>query len=85
MHSMVILPPMEMAVLKALADACNYSLGAHVPLEAISCKFPRHLRGDIKKNLRKLRSKGYCFEHPTGRTVTWQLTFEGLSMCRAIT
>ena len=33
---MTILPPMEQAAIKALADACNYSLHAHVPTEAVT-------------------------------------------------
>ena len=84
-RSMVTLPQMELAVLKALADACDYSLGAHVPIEAISRKFPKNLRGDVKKNLRKLRAKGYCVEHPTRRNVTWQLTYSGLTICKTVT
>lgn len=73
----------EQAALKALADACNYSLGAHVPLEAITGRVPKHLRGDIKKGLRKLRAKQLCQEHPTGRNVTWQLTRAGLDEVRS--
>lgn len=79
---MTTLPPIEHATLKALADACNWSLGAHVPLEAVTRKFPKHLRGDVRKTLRKLRAKGYCVEHPTGRNTTWQLTFMGLTTAK---
>jgi len=76
---MTILSPVEQATLKALAAACNYSLSAHVPREAITCKFPTHLRGDVKKCLKKLKSKGFCREHPTGRNTTWELTINGLT------
>jgi hypothetical protein len=78
MQSMTILSPMEQATLKALADACCWSLSAHVPREAVTGKFAKHLRGDVKKCLKKLRAKRLCFEHPTGRNTTWQLTIIGL-------
>jgi len=76
------LPVIERATLQALAHACNYSLTAHVPIEAVTRNFARHLRGDAKKALKKLRSKGYCIEHPTGRNRTWQLSSEGLRMAK---
>ena len=79
---MSALPDIEQATLQALADACNYSLSAHVPVEAVTRRFRTHLRGDAKKALKKLRSKGYCFEHPTGRKRTWQLTPKGLAVAR---
>jgi hypothetical protein len=66
------------ATLKALADACNFSLAAHVPEQAVTRRFPRNLRGDVKKSLDKLRSKGYCTKHPTGKNMTWQLSRKGL-------
>lgn len=80
--SMTTLSPVEQATLQALADACNCSLGAHVPAEAVARRFQKHLRGDIKKTLKKLRAKGYCLEHPTGSNTTYQLTPNGLSIAR---
>jgi len=77
--SMTILTAMEHATLKALAEACNYSLSAHVPREAVTSKFPKHLRGDVKKCLKKLKSKGFCSAHPTGRNTTYELTINGLN------
>lgn len=76
--SMTILTAMELATLKALADACNYSLSAHVPKEAVTSKFRTHLRGDVKKCLKKLRTKGFCRAHPTGGSTTYELTINGL-------
>jgi len=76
--SMTILTAIELATLKALAEACNFSLSAHVPKEAVTCKFPTHLRGDVKKCLKKLKSKGFCVAHPTGRNTTYNLTISGL-------
>jgi hypothetical protein len=75
-----ILPPMEQATLKALADACNYSLRAHVPTEAVTCRVAKNLRGEAKHALKELRKKGLCLKHPTGGSTTWQLTPEGLTI-----
>jgi len=80
---MVTLPPMEQAILKALADACGWSLGAHVPVEAVAKRLHQNLRGEVKKTLRKLRAKGYCMEHPARRQTTWQLTSYGLEAARS--
>jgi hypothetical protein len=80
---MTILPLEEQAALKALADACFYSLSAHVPQEAVTSRVPKYLRGDIKKALKKLRAKGFCHEHPTRGSTTWQLTPAGLQEARS--
>jgi hypothetical protein len=80
---MVILTAMEQAALKALADACDYSLHAHVPTEAVTCKVKKHLRGDMKEALKKLVRLGFCIKHPTGRSTTWSLTPEGLAAAKA--
>jgi hypothetical protein len=79
---MTTLSPMEQATLQSLADACDYSLSAHVPAEAVMGNFKRHLRGDVRRSLKKLRAKGYCFEHPTRRNTTYQLTPFGLSTAK---
>jgi hypothetical protein len=68
----------EIATLVALANVCNFDLSAHPPLEHICRKFPTHLRGDTKKNLDKLRRKGYCQKHPTGGSTTWNITQKGV-------
>jgi len=81
--SMVILSPMEQATLEALAYTCNYSLHAHVPAEAVMSRFRKHLRGEVRKMLKKLRAKGLCFEHPTGRNTTYQLTLMGLNAVKS--
>lgn len=77
--SMTILTALEQATLIALSEACNCSLSAHVPKEAVTSKFAKHLRGDVKKCLKKLKRRGYCYAHPTGRNTTYQLTREGLN------
>jgi len=76
------LSEIEQATLQALADACNYSLRAHVPEQAVTRNFPTHLRGDAKRALRDLRRKGYCVEHPAGKNRTWQLTRKGWDIAR---
>ena len=76
------LTDIEQATLQALADACNYSLSAHVPTEAVTSRFVRHLRGDVKKALKRLRRMGYCIVHPTHRKKTWQLSPSGLDIAR---
>ena len=76
---MTTLSPMEQAVLKALAECCNYSLGAHIPIQYVQKKLLPNLKGEAKKGLKKLRAKGYCQEHPTGGNITWELTRFGLS------
>lgn len=81
--SMVTLTAMQLATLKALADACNYSLHAHVPTEAVTCKMKRHLRGDMKGALKDLVKMGYCIKHPTGRNTTWGLTVGGLDASKS--
>lgn len=78
------LTELEKAVLQALADACNYSLGAHPPVEAVTSRFARNLRGDVKKTLKDLRRYGYCQYHPTRGGKTWQLTAEGLAIATGI-
>jgi hypothetical protein len=79
---MTILKPDEEAVLMALADACDYSLGAHVPREFVRKKC--FIRCDVDKLLRKLRAKRYCQEHPTGGSTTWQLTLFGLQEAKML-
>ncbi len=72
------------AALLTLADACNWSLHAHVPIETVTRKVASHLRGDMKKAIRHLSKKGYCLPHPTGGTITWELTRMGLQTALAL-
>lgn len=72
----------EMAALQALGAACNYSLSAHVPIQAIRANFRINVRRGVQKYLDKIRAKGLCAKHPTGRNTTWQLTRFGLNILR---
>lgn len=85
--SVTILPELstdEKAVLAALAHACNYSLGAHVPREAVQRRVNDCLKGDVKKILGKLRSKQLCYEHPTHGNMTWFLSRDGLNLAQEL-
>lgn len=73
----------QMAVLLALAEACNYSEHAHPPIQAIERRFKPHLRGDVKRNLKRLCSKGYASKHPTGGETTYNITSEGLRIAKS--
>jgi hypothetical protein len=75
------LSPIEITAIVALANACNWSIHAHVPEESIR-GIPSNLRGDVRKALDRLRRKGYCQKHPTGGSMTWQLTLGGLEKAR---
>jgi len=75
----------QRAVLIALADACQYTLNAHVPVQAVQRGFPTHLRGDAKDVLKKLARKRYCIKHPTRGSMTFQLSQLGLDEARRAT
>jgi len=79
-----VLSAEEQAALVALAEACNWSINAHVSVEAFTRKFKTHLRGDAKKTLKKLKKRGYCTPHPTGGSTTYQLTDPGLIEAKLI-
>ena len=59
------------AILVAVFDATNGSLSAHVPFEAILRRFPRHLRGDVRRCIKELIKRGLLTLHPTrGNIIT---------------
>jgi len=68
----------DIAVLVALATVCGFSLSAHYPAGLIQKKFPKHLRGEVPKSLKRLRKAGLIQQHPAGHEMTWQLTKGGL-------
>jgi hypothetical protein len=81
---MTTLKPELAATLMALAECCDYSLDAHVPVEFVRKKMPPYLEGEVNKLLRKLRAQQYAQQHPTRGPVTWQLTRLGLNEARSI-
>lgn len=60
-----------------LFNATNGALKAGVPIEAIVAKGKNKDKKFAKKNLKKLKSKGYCVKKPRGRNITWYITKEG--------
>ena len=53
------------------------SLHAHFPIEAITRGFPGHLRGLVKKRVKKLVKLGFLIAHPTSGGITYQFSREG--------
>lgn len=78
----VELTSIQRTALNALADACNFSITAHVPEGAVLRKVQSHLRGDVRKALGQLRKIGLAQKHPTGRNTTWHITQTGLSLAQ---
>ena len=76
------LKEIDKAALKILAEACNYSLYAHLPEQAILRKAPKNLQEDIKKSLHKLHKKGLSITHPTRGSTTYDISREGLRLAR---
>ncbi len=75
------LAPIEIAALEALAEACNYSLSAHQPEGwPILRRTKIHLRGDLKKGLKRIVRRGLCRQQPTGGNMTYSLTRDGLDL-----
>lgn len=70
----------EKSVLLACCDANNFSLGSHVPKEAIMRKLQKLNPKYKKKAFNKLLSKGLIFKHPTKRQATYQLSKYGLNI-----
>lgn len=78
------LSQLERAALVALAEATGLSSNAHVPVQAVLSKVPKHLRGDLKKALDRLRRRQFCAQHPTRGGITWQLSSEGVRMAKEV-
>jgi hypothetical protein len=70
----------ELLVLSAVASVTDLNLKAHVPLQAILCKFKREHRGFVKKAMKRLAKTGYISSHPTRGELTWQLTRMGVGI-----
>lgn len=78
------LSDIDVAVLRAVADACNYSLSAHVPEPAILKRCDKSVIKDIGKSLKKLHSKGLVIRHPTRGNMTYQLSQDGLMLAQML-
>lgn len=69
--------------LLSICKAARLSKSAHVPERAFARRVPVG-GSEIKKALRKLISLGYIQMHPTRGEMTYQLTIEGIKLCREI-
>lgn len=68
----------EKAVLLACCDANNFSLGSHVPIEAIAKRVQDYVSGKFfKKAIRVLLSNGFIIKHPTRGKITYSLSRDG--------
>lgn len=74
------LSEIEKSTLVILVHSCDHSVNAHVPVEAVSKKFPKHLRGEIKSQVKNLVREGFAYLHPTGRNKTYGVTRFGLEV-----
>ncbi len=62
------LTELDKAIIYSIYKKGNKSKKAHFPVEAICRWFKKHLRGDVKRRVDKLVSKGYLYPkpHPSG-------------------
>lgn len=67
----------EKATLAALYKACDGSLSAHPPIEAIQSKFKKHERHVPKKAIKILCRFALAQKHPTRGGITYSLTRDG--------
>jgi predicted transcriptional regulator len=72
------LTDIEKAVLLACCDANGFSLGSHVPIEAIKRKLHNIQAKYLNKAEKKLLANGFIVRHPTRNQMTYQLTKKGL-------
>ena len=75
----------EIAVLVALWEACNGSIHAHVPEQAVISRFKPHFRGLARKTLRKLarRPERYVLRHKN-RETSYSITMMGIRKLREL-
>ena len=70
----------EKSVLLACCDANDFSLGSHVPKEAIMRKLQKLNPKYRRKAFKKLLTKGLISKHPTKRQTTYELSRNGLQI-----
>lgn len=69
----------EKAVLLVCCNANNFSLGSHIPIEAIKKGVKKEIRSKyVKISIKKLVSNGFIIKHPTRGKITYQLSRKGL-------
>ena len=72
------------AAVMALYDACGDSTNSHVPEEAVARRVRKDQRGDIKNALKYLVKDGHAQKHPTGGSMTYNITQKGLEFARRV-
>jgi|GEM_PF-1740080 len=71
------------SVLMVVCKVLSESKEAHKPEEAFARRFPG--KGDkVRKSLKVLVHEGYVQKHPTGGSMTYQLTNIGRAKCREL-
>ena len=76
----------ERLVLISLCKATNVSKSAHVPKPYFMKKFQedKHQKKAAEKALLSLIARGYVRMHPTRGEMTYDLTEEGVRLCREL-
>ena len=79
-----MLNELQKAALIAMYQEVGLSTNAHIPLTSIQRHFPKHLRGFCKSALKELVKFGLMAKHPTGGSMTYSLTTEGINIIKQI-
>jgi len=79
-----MLNELQKAALIATYQEIGLSTNAHIPLTSIQRHFPKHLRGFCKGALKELVKLGLMTKHPTGGSMTYSLTIEGINIIKQI-
>ena len=83
-HLAKVSDAMIRAAIMALYDACGDSTNNHVPEEAVVRRVRSDMRGDMKDALKVLIKNQYAQRHPTGGTMTYNITQKGLDFARSV-
>jgi ribosomal protein S19E (S16A) len=75
---------MHKAVLVAFFEEIGFSTNAHIPLNSIQRHFRKDLRGFCRKTLKELVKMGLVTKHPTGGSMTYSLTSEGVNKIKEL-
>ena len=75
---------LEKAALIALYEEVGFSIHAHVSVISVQRHFAKDLRGFCGDALRGLVKKGYVIKHPTGGSMTYSLTINGVNKIKEI-
>jgi predicted transcriptional regulator len=78
------LDELQKATMVAIYKEVGLSTNAHVPFTSIQRHFRRDLRGFCKDAMKDLIKIGLVNRHPTGGSMTYSLTPEGISELKEI-